>query len=454
MVTLSSTASAARIPEWRPAAVAYEPDLRWDLLLLCLAGHILTAVGRIHQLFPVLEVLRPAMLTGLIAIGLYAFERSDARRPSEIFRMATTKSLLAFLAWMVMALPGALVVGNSLDLVLGSFVKTVAFFLLVVGAVRGIRDVERLAMVYVVAATVYAAVAITRFDLGSGDAWRLGHLYYYDANDLATFLVTAMPLGLYFLHNGRRTVTRVLALFALAVIAVAFVRTGSRGGFIALAAMTGFILLRYSAISLARRLAATVLISLVVIGTASDQYWSQMSTIGSDADYNRTDESGRMQIWNRGIGYMLRHPLLGVGPNNFQTAEGRLSPIAERQQFGVGVRWSAAHNTYIQVGAELGVIGLRLFLAFMARIFAALRSSRRAATTRADAQNRRRQLQQLLTASLIGFAVGAIFLSLAYTEMLYALAAMAVGLQKVAAAPDEETPVRGPLPWWAARETS
>jgi hypothetical protein len=40
----------------------------------------------------------------------------------------------------------------------------------------------------------------------------------------------------------------------------------------------------------------------------------------------------------------------------------------------------------------------------------------------------------VLTASLIGFAVGAFFLSLAYTEMLYTLIALAVGLQKVAQA--------------------
>ena len=41
------------------------------------------------------------------------------------------------------------------------------------------------------------------------------------------------------------------------------------------------------------------------------------------------------------------------------------------------------------------------------------------------------QLTQALTASLIGFAVGAFFLSLAYHEMLYTLVALSVGLGKV-----------------------
>jgi hypothetical protein len=39
-----------------------------------------------------------------------------------------------------------------------------------------------------------------------------------------------------------------------------------------------------------------------------------------------------------------------------------------------------------------------------------------------------------LIASLVGFVVGAFFLSLAYAEMFYMLAALAVGLHKTASA--------------------
>src|SRR5688500_15795686 len=62
------------------AQAIHEPDRRWDLLLVCVAGYILTAVGRIHQLFPVLEIFRPAILTGGAAIVLYFLDRVDARR--------------------------------------------------------------------------------------------------------------------------------------------------------------------------------------------------------------------------------------------------------------------------------------------------------------------------------------------------------------------------------------
>jgi O-antigen ligase len=425
------TATAWSAPV-RSAASAWRSEPAWDPLLVSVAGYIATSVGRVHQLFPQLEALRPAILTGIVAIALYVADRQELRRSAHLM-VRTTAYVVALLLWMVLSVPGSLVPGNSFDVVFDGFVKTVIMYLVVAGSVRSVRDVERLAIVYLISATVYAAVVLVRFDLGSGDAWRLGHLYYYDANDFATFAVSAMPFALYVLLGGRRLQHRVLAGIALAVLTLAFVYTGSRGGFIALVSVGAFIVIRYSSIPLRWRVTAPAIVGVVVLATASDQYWRQMSTIMSDADYNRTEETGRLQIWGRGVGYMTQYPVFGVGPGNFQAAEGTLSPHAERQQFGVGVRWNAAHNTFIQVGAELGIPGLVLFLAIIASTFGALRRGARQRRSRVRPPSGKAQLTQALTASLIGFLVGAFFLSLAYSEMFYTLVALAVGLQKVTA---------------------
>jgi O-antigen ligase len=114
---------------------------------------------------------------------------------------------------------------------------------------------------------------------------------------------------------------------------------------------------------------------------------------------------------------MLDNPILGVGPGNFATAEGTLSPLAERQMWGIGVRWNAPHNSFVQVAAELGIPGLTLYIAVIASAFRALR--------------RATPLTPALTASLLGFVVGSFFLSLAYSDMFYTLVALAVGVQKV-----------------------
>ena len=58
------------------------------------------------------------------------------------------------------------------------------------------------------------------------------------------------------------------------------------------------------------------------------------------------------------------------------------SPFAERQQLGRGVKWNAAHNS-CQVGAELGIPGLLMFVGNDAAAFVALRrSSRRVGVAR------------------------------------------------------------------------
>jgi O-antigen ligase len=428
---MTPTAEAVSQPRSRAvAAVATRvQDLRWDPLLFCVAAYILVAVGRVHQLFPAIGAVRPAILMGSIAIVLLFADAHHIRRLRWVL-VPTTRFALALLVWMALSTPGAIVRGTSFELLFGNFIKTFLMFLVIAAGVRGIRDVERLAMTYLASATIYAAVVLSRFDLGEGDSWRLGDLYYYDANDFATFTVTAMPQALYVLHRARATYQRVLGAASLAVLTLGFVYSGSRGGFIALLAVVAFVNFGYRAIALRWRVSATVLVAVVVLATASDRYWTQMGTIMSDADYNRSAETGRMKIWERGVGYMFRFPVFGVGPNNFGAAEGKLSPFAERQQYGRGVKWNAAHNSYVQVGAELGIPGLVMFIGLIASAFVALRrSSRKAgAARRADAGP---ELTQAIAASLTGFVVGAFFLSLAYSELLFTLLALAVALQKV-----------------------
>ena len=397
--------------------------------MICIAGYVLVAVGRVHQLFPVLALFRPAILMGALAMLLFLRDTSSVRRVRRVL-IPTTQWVIALLFWIALSTPGAIVRGTSFDLLFGNFIKTFLMFLVIAAGVRGIRDVERLAMAYLASAAIYAAVIVSRFDLGEGDSWRLGDLYYYDANDFATFVVTAMPIALYVIHRARAAYQRWLGVAALALLTTAFVRTGSRGGFIALIAVVLFVNVGYRAIALRWRVLATASVAIVVLAVASDRYWTQMGTIMSDADYNRSEETGRMKIWQRGIGYMLEYPVFGVGANNFNAAEGMLSPFAQRQQLGRGVKWNAAHNSYVQVGAELGIPGLLMFIGMIASAFAALRrSSRTAGTARSD--NAGPELTQAISASLVGFVVGAVFLSLAYSEILFTLLALAVALQKV-----------------------
>jgi len=414
---------------------------RWDLLLVCVAVYVATAVGRVHELYPVLQPLRPALISAALAVALYLLQQTGARNVVRL-RGTTTTCVVGMLVWVSLSIPGALSQGIAFRFLTDFFAKTVLMYAVIAGCVRTVRDVERLALVYFAATAVYAAVVLTRFQLGGGDDWRLSHLYDYDANDFATLIATTIPLGLYFVLANRRLFVRLLCAAGLVILAVVDIRTGSRGGFLALIAVVAFVLFRFTTIPALSRVAGLAVIVAVVFFTASDRYWEQMQTVlNPQEDYNTTTETGRVKIWERGLGYMARDPVSGVGAGNFPVAEGTISPMAGRAEYGAGVRWGAAHNSFVQVGAELGIPGLVFFVGAIVSALVALRRVARSALRIGPAAIRVSRLAQSLTAALVGFIVGGFFLSLGYSDMLYTLLALAVGLAKVARADVPSPPI-------------
>ena len=123
---------------------------------------------------------------------------------------------------------------------------------------------------------------------------------------------------------------------------------------------------------------------------------------------------------------MVDHPLLGVGVAAFPIAEGTLAPEAlEQRRYGRSFKWSAPHNALIQIGAELGIGGVVLFVALFAAAFRTLGRLRRAPFPEVAV------VAQIFTASLVAFAVTASFLSQAYSAYLYTLLGMILGLAKI-----------------------
>ena len=95
----------------------------------------------------------------------------------------------------------------------------------------------------------------------------------------------------------------------------------------------------------------------------------------------------------------------------------------------VGDDVHAAHSIYFQVLGEHGYVGLLLFLATGAFTFHAARSIRREAKGRADALWLF-HLAGMAQVSLVGYAVGGAFLSLAYFDLPYnVLVVLVAGLR-------------------------
>jgi O-antigen ligase len=211
------------------------------------------------------------------------------------------------------------------------------------------------------------------------------------------------------------------------------VKSASRGAFLGAVAVGLLMLLFLPGVSVLKRV--TVLAGLItaMAFAAPPGYWKTMNDFVSDpqSDYNWDAYSGRRNIAKRGVGYMLQYPIFGVGINNFTFAEGQLSEKAKSGE--VVVRWAAPHNSFVQAGAETGVIGLALWLTVMITSGGGMWRLRKRMPSwdKGTPEQRFLYLSTLFVpAAFIGFAVTAFFVSFAWSDQYYLLPVIVVGAYK------------------------
>jgi O-antigen ligase len=117
------------------------------------------------------------------------------------------------------------------------------------------------------------------------------------------------------------------------------------------------------------------------------------------------------------------------------------------------MKWSAAHNSFIEIGAELGVIGLTLFIMALYQAWQMLRSIG-SSDARAGPLG---PLGHALAGVLISYCVAGFFLAAAYSAYMYTIFAMVLGVAKILAyhqAPAPAPQTAGPPPLAVAGTTA
>ena len=400
--------------------------LKWDAALVAVTIILLLQVWGVAYVFPILAVRGLLSIVTFVTIFLLALDRDPSRRLSSLNR-PVVRAALGLLLLAALSIPGSLDPEGSFETVFQDDLRAVLLMLLVAGTVRGVADLRRLAWVQVAALTVFCAVVTARFWTGIND--KRWSQVQYDVNDIAVLIASVLPLVLYLWRRPSGVWARSLLTAAAVFLMLTLGRTGSRSGFLALLTVAAYLLLWFRGVSGAKRAAAVALVAILLVTLASSDYFGRIQAIlHPSTDYNWSGRSttGRVELWKRGIGYMLSHPGLGVGAGAFQVAEGTLAPEARVQQYGQWWKWSVAHNSLLEVGAEIGVPGLIVYVVLVVCAFRAL------SRVRQEASGEGALLAQALIGSLIGFEVGAMFFSKAFAPYFYALLGMVVGLAKIA----------------------
>lgn len=189
----------------------------------------------------------------------------------------------------------------------------------------------------------------------------LGEERMVDPNQLATSLILPLILSLEWMTRPN-SFQKGWAFVSIVVVFSAILFTGSRGGVLSAAiAMLVFIwrtrkrLPRRSVIG-AGLVIATVVAVLVLVFLPQDllERFTFEAVLSNEG-------AGRFSIWKIGINCFLNKPFLGYGYENFAYAYDLLYsqvPIS----YDTGIH-RPAHNIYLQIFVEMGIIGGFLLLA-------------------------------------------------------------------------------------------
>lgn len=405
------------------------------------ALYVFFVVGRLQEVITPLASVRPILVLAVLAIALACLLPPVSVRaflkPTEV-RGVVALFLLAF-----MFIPMSVWPGGSLRFLVESYSKTVLFFFLLVYCVRSLREYRHLLLAFVGAAAMLC-VAVCLSKIGA----RAQVTATYDPNDLAFVIVCMLPVtaALVFVSRGllRLALCGVVALSLLTVTL-----TQSRGGFVTLAIAGPLTLLKARSRSAFLTTGLLVAALAFVVVLAPRGYWDRMGTIVGvgNASVDQYSAGGlstaRWEIWKAGLSIVLSNPVFGVGIGNFAIAEGATKLTG---------RWNAPHNAFLQLGAELGLVGLTFFVFLLYRGVRNCRAVVR--LVRGDPRGAyHRQVAHGLEVSFYAYIIGGLALSQAYADLVYLLFAAALILRRLAARLVQTQGGPGPqrVVWWRTR---
>lgn len=301
-----------------------------------------------------------------------------------------------------------------------AFAPTVLTYVVLANASDTRSRLETLMSVLTICAGVLAVHGVDQAATGigwTGEGLSQGTRIQYvgifnDPNDLGMLFVMCVPMAFYLSGRGGLMGLRRVFWLALAVLLLyGCYLTNSRGTLLAALVLLGVYAWRRYGMLMAGILGSAALAGLMMLPSRLHEL-----------DVDEASAAGRVDAWYEGIQMFLANPLFGIGAGGY-------SDLHE----------ITAHNSFVLVLAETGIIGFTIFIAIVGYSFLmTLAPVRRGddiindvplevpddialAEWRTD-----RAMTFSLLLSLSGFFTAAFFLSRSYVVILYILVAMVV----------------------------
>lgn len=392
-------------------------EVRSSIALYGLMLFMAVYIGRIQELFTALWGLKLGKVFVALTVFLY-FVSPKKRQKISLSSFPQTKYIFGIIIFAILSILFSSYRRLSFNAVFVVYLKRWLFFYLMVKIINNGRDLIKINKVLVFSAILLAIFVITFKGAGRA-AVGVG----FDPNDTAYIMVTLIPI-VYAMMVREKKIQKLILFIGLALMLYAIIRTRSRMGFVALILVSALIFLKLNKMALIKGGFVFIILLIIFSSLASAVFWERISTIKNlREDYNITSRFGRIQVWTRGIELMLQNPVLGVGAGAFMVAEGL-------SHSDIGGKWSAAHNSFIEIGAETGIPGLICFIGLIASSLCSLRNMKKRSSASPVLQNNI-WLINALEISFYSYIISSLALSLAYSPLLYVLIAYCIILKKL-----------------------
>ena len=257
---------------------------------------------------------------------------------------------------------------------------------------------------------------------GSGRVWGPPGGLLQGNNELAVALVMLMPFLYYLRQTEPRWWLRHALTFFMVTCAFSVLGSQSRGALLALVSMAFFLGIKgkYPI----RTSLGLIILMVLAIGFMPDSWTSRMETIGEYKDDGSA--MSRIWTWKTLFAAAVDRPLVGVGfrADNLVVFS-RYAPIEPPFDVFAGLVF-VAHSIYLQVLGEQGFVGFGLFILLGLVTWRTAGKLARQVRDDPEFKDWVPLLMRMVQVSLIGYAIGGAFLSLAYLDLPYYIIGYAV----------------------------
>lgn len=231
---------------------------------------------------------------------------------------------------------------------------------------------KRLMLAYVLGTFVSGTDTIYRFLVHQEAAYQRYAGSGLDANDLGLMMALSISVSYYLLIQEKNAMVWVYRL-QIVLAATTILLTASRGATLACLVALTIVPLTQARLTVHKRIALLLTLSLLVVGIlllVPASSWGRLSTLPTEVEHGTL--TGRTVIWKAGWQIFREHPYVGIGSNAFRLIVSRV--LEEPIHIDDPDPAPPAHNTFLSVLVEQGVIGFAIFCASLAVLGLSLRA--------------------------------------------------------------------------------